>query len=351
VTPERTVARRVVIGLVLTVLLFAAVVIQLTGVNRLVLPGGGTPDLVLLLVTATAVAAGPAAGALSGFAGGLALDVAPPAMHYAGEYALDFCLAGYAAARIVRAVWDSTAERDPVSSFAVMAAATAAGETGKAVLGLLLSDPDVTGHTISRVLPGAVFYDLLLAPLAFGLVALIARAPRAERAPAPEFSHRQHLASAFRQASAGAVPDLRLAGSGRSYRGPVAREVPRLRLAGSRSPAVSAAAAAGAGPLNRPGGRAIRLSFAGDQTARPAGRRPNTPGRNWLRASPSAARPRTALGGARAPRRGWLAGAGAGRTRGRSSQLSAPSRGWLRRSRHPWRRRSQRLLRLVGVGR
>jgi hypothetical protein len=30
---------------------------------------------------------------------------------------------------------------------------------------------------------------------------------------------------------------------------------------------------------------------------------------------------------------------------------AAPTGEWLRRSRHPWRRRSQRLLRLVGVGR
>ena len=37
-------------------------------------------------------------GMLAGFAGGLALDIAPPAAHYAGEYALVFCLVGYAAA-------------------------------------------------------------------------------------------------------------------------------------------------------------------------------------------------------------------------------------------------------------
>jgi hypothetical protein len=35
----------------------------------------------------------------------------------------------------------------------------------------------------------------------------------------------------------------------------------------------------------------------------------------------------------------------------RTGYAVSPSRGWLRRSRHPWRKRSQRLLRLVGVGR
>jgi hypothetical protein len=80
-----------------------------------------------------------------------------------------------------------------------------------------------------------------------------------------------------------------------------------------------------------------------------------------------------------APRRGWLSGTSrpsgavlgghgpAGGSRGsRAIRASAfrgtrayrgnwyaapPSGAWLRRSRHPWRKRSQRLLRLVGVGR
>ena len=84
-------------------------------VNRLPLPGGAAPDLVLLLVTAIAVCTSPLTGALTGFAGGLALDVAPPAIHYAGEYALVFCLAGYGAARVMTApsgTWRG--ERDPI---------------------------------------------------------------------------------------------------------------------------------------------------------------------------------------------------------------------------------------------
>ncbi|HEY1818732.1 MAG TPA: rod shape-determining protein MreD, partial [Trebonia sp.] len=146
-------ARRAATVAVLAVALFAAVVVQLTLVNRLPLPGSAAPDLVLLLVTAIAVCTGPAAGALAGFAGGLALDVAPPAAHYAGQDALVFCLAGYAAAWAVRAVWDATGARDTVTTFTVMAAATVAGEAGKAALALLLSDPDVTTAAISRVLP------------------------------------------------------------------------------------------------------------------------------------------------------------------------------------------------------
>ena len=217
--------------------LFAAVVIQLTVVNRLPLPGAAAPDLVLLLVAAIAVATGPATGAITGFAGGLALDIAPPAAHYAGEYALVFCLVGYAAARVVRAIWDVAGEHDPVTVFTVMAVAVAAGEAGKAALGMLLSDPDVTTAAVSRVLPAAILYDLLLSPLVFWLVTrvtrgavgwrAVSRSTGPERAPAPGFGVLQP-ASVFRQASAGAAPKLRLAGTGEATEA-------RHRRAGSRS--------------------------------------------------------------------------------------------------------------------
>ena len=195
-TREVSVVRKALASVILAVALFAAVVIQLTVVNRLPLPGPvdqgstGAPDLVLLLVAAIAVATGPATGAVTGFAGGLALDIAPPAAHYAGEYALVFCLVGYAAARVARAIRDMTGEHDPVTAFTVMAIAVAAGEAGKAALGMLLSDPNVTSAAVRSVLPAAILYDLLLSPLVYWLVARVTHGAvgwRAAplRAPAP----------------------------------------------------------------------------------------------------------------------------------------------------------------------
>jgi len=102
--------RKALVVAALPVALFAAVIVQLTVVNRLPLPGGIAPDLVLLLVTAVAVCTGPMTGLLTGFAGGLALDIAPPATHYAGEYALVFCLAGYFAAKVAAASAATTAQ-------------------------------------------------------------------------------------------------------------------------------------------------------------------------------------------------------------------------------------------------
>ena len=340
-----TAARRTLTGLALAAILLAAVVLQLTVVNRLPLPAA-YPDLVLLAVTAIAVCTSPLPGTLAGFAGGLALDIAPPASHYAGEYALIFCLAGYGAARGVRAVYDLTGERDPVTMFTVMAVAAAAGEAGKAAVGMLLSEPDVTGPAIKQVLPAAILYDLLLAPLAFLLVARLTRDADPERAPAPEFSYPQRLASVFRAASHGAAPDLRLSGSGADYRGPVApRRVPRLRLAGTgddhRSPSLPRTVPAlrlsrgGRGPIGATGSAAAsgavlraagagspNLNFAAGRPARTARRTARRPGKNWLRAGvrPAAATANR-VPGRRSPRpaafrgrsfRGRAAGSGPG---------------------------------------
>ena len=89
--------RRLILSVVLVAVALAA---QLTIVNRLALPGGGGPDLVLLVVVALALTGGPLAGTLTGFLARLALDVAPPAGHTVGEYALVFCLVGYVCGRL-----------------------------------------------------------------------------------------------------------------------------------------------------------------------------------------------------------------------------------------------------------
>jgi hypothetical protein len=269
----------------------------------------------------------------------------------------------------------------PAISLAVMAAAAAAGEAGKAAVALALADPDVTGAAVSRVLPGAVLYDLLLAPVAFWLVSRVTRGRAAEPAPVLEFTPAQRLAGAFRQASAGAAPVLfaprkRLAGSGQNYRRPSpARAVPRLRLASTDSSASARTGAAWTTTTALPAaaGRTPKLNFAGGspaRTARPAALSAGfrSPRAGWLRS----ARSPGFSGSSRIPRtprfsrasrglrfssgtRGSALSGGVAFRRGsvprRNWYPAAPSRSWLRRSQHPWRRRRQRLLRRAGVGR
>jgi rod shape-determining protein MreD len=358
---ERSAARKAVIVAALPLALFAAVIAQLTVVNRLSLPGGAAPDLVLLLVTAVAVLASPLTGALAGFAGGLALDVAPPQAHDAGEYALVFCLAGYAAARASAAAREGSAERSNVTSLTpLMAAATAAGEAGKAAIGLLVADPNVTGSAIRHTLPGAVLCDLLLTPVTLWLVSLLAGRPATEAAKAPASAPAGRLGAVFRLASAGAVPRLRLAGSGPDHQGPsLPRREPRLRLSDVRPRSVGGTNRTVSGiaqPLLA-GGRASKLNFASHgRSQSPRGgtasrtsmpRQGKSPSKGWLRQDRVT---RSWPVRRKTPSRGWLRSSG--RPLGRPNRSAiAPSGKWLRRGRHPWRRRGKRFLALVGARR
>jgi len=85
--------------LVLAPMLLVAVLLQVGMLAILPLPGA-TPDLVLVLSAAVAIERGPGAGALAGFVGGLLIDLAPPAAHAAGQWALVLTVAGYVAGHL-----------------------------------------------------------------------------------------------------------------------------------------------------------------------------------------------------------------------------------------------------------
>ncbi|HET9894365.1 MAG TPA: rod shape-determining protein MreD [Streptosporangiaceae bacterium] len=137
-----------------------ALLLQLTIINGLPLPGGGAPDLVLLCVVAIGLVAGPRAGIVTGFCAGLALDVAPPANELIGQYALVLCLAGYCSGRLT-----SMLRRSPVLALAGAAGVIVAGELLSACLVLVLDTPQATLTTVARVLPSAVVYDIAVSPL------------------------------------------------------------------------------------------------------------------------------------------------------------------------------------------
>jgi len=143
----------------------AALVLQLTVVNRLPWPGAGTPDLVLIMVVALGLCGGPATGALTGFLAGLCLDIAPPASYLIGEYALVFCVVGYGCGRL-RGLRGDSAWR----SIALAIAAVAAGEALVCAVGLLVGDPQVTWPAIRQALPASVGYDAALSPFVLYLV-------------------------------------------------------------------------------------------------------------------------------------------------------------------------------------
>jgi rod shape-determining protein MreD len=146
--------------LVALLALMAALLVQLTIVNGLALPGGGTPDLVLLCVIAVGMTGGPSYGVVAGFCAGLALDLAPPASQLVGQYALVLCLVGYGAGRLRFALQHSA-----LLALVSAAALAAAGETLSALLTLVLDTPEVTWSTVAAVLPPSVLYDIVLGPV------------------------------------------------------------------------------------------------------------------------------------------------------------------------------------------
>ena len=154
--------RRAVLSVIL---LGIALMLQLTVVNRLPLPGSGAPDLVLLTVVALGLCGGPIAGAVTGFCAGLAVDIAPPGSYLVGQYAFIFCLVGYLCGWL-----RGIANRSALLAIVAAMAAAATGEALSAAFGLAVSNPQVTWSAVREVLPSAIVYDVVLAPFVLYLV-------------------------------------------------------------------------------------------------------------------------------------------------------------------------------------
>jgi rod shape-determining protein MreD len=160
------------------VLLAVALVLQLTVIDGLHLPRGGEPDLVLVLVVVLAMSEGPLAGTVTGFAAGLCVDIAPPGSPLVGQYALVFCLAGWAAGSLGRLT-----KRSPLRALAVAALVIAAAEAFAAVLGKALEPNQVSVAEIRQFLPISIAYDLVICPFILYLV-ILATTSRAGRGAA-----------------------------------------------------------------------------------------------------------------------------------------------------------------------
>jgi rod shape-determining protein MreD len=131
---------------------------------------GVVPDLVMLVVIVAALSRGPEYGAVIGFAAGLLVDLAPPADHIAGRWALAMLVVGWLTG-LVRA--DSSLS--PVSTLLTVAAGVFIGTSVFAISGIVLGEPGTTVSSALRVIPVAVGYDVLLAPLVIPLVGVVFR--------------------------------------------------------------------------------------------------------------------------------------------------------------------------------
>lgn len=145
-------------GVVALVVLSLAVVLQISFFPHFAWQGV-VPNLALLVVVAAALVRGPQYAAVLGFVAGVVIDLAPPADHVAGRWALALVLVGYLAGRVRQEV-------RPTASAVVLtvAACSFLGTSVFALFGLLLRDPVVPVADMVEVILIAVVWDVLLTP-------------------------------------------------------------------------------------------------------------------------------------------------------------------------------------------
>ncbi|MFE6164277.1 rod shape-determining protein MreD [Streptomyces sp. NPDC056486] len=163
-------------------LVVVALVIQVSVLARLQLPGA-VPDLVLLTVLGLALVYGHVGGALIGFGAGLLADLAPPADHAAGRYALVLCVVGYLAGL---AKPETGRLRSATGPLVVVVGAAIGSTLLYAGVGALVGDTAARHVGLGGLLFTAALYDLLLAPFTVPLIIALAR--RAENDPLGETS-------------------------------------------------------------------------------------------------------------------------------------------------------------------
>ncbi|AZK94055.1 MULTISPECIES: rod shape-determining protein MreD [Streptomyces] len=158
-------------------LVVVALVVQVSVLARLQLPGA-VPDLLLLTVLGLAFVYGHVTGALIGFGAGLLADLAPPADHAAGRYALVLCVIGYLAG-LARP--QDGRVRSATGPMIVVVAAAVGSTLLYAGVGALVGDTSGGQVGLGGLLFSAAVYDLLLAPFTVPFVMALAR--RAENDP------------------------------------------------------------------------------------------------------------------------------------------------------------------------
>jgi rod shape-determining protein MreD len=170
------------LGTVRAVLLAAvvvtAVVLQVSVFSQ-VAWRGVAPDLVLLVVVAAGLARGSHTGLVTGFAGGVLLDLAPPADHVAGRWALALLVVGYVAGRVRPEPGDG---RPPVVlGLATVGACAFLGSSLFALSGIVLRDPALGVGDLLPVVLAAVVWDVALAPFVLPPVLRLLREAEPDR--------------------------------------------------------------------------------------------------------------------------------------------------------------------------
>ena len=132
---------------------------------------GIVPNFCLLVVVAAALVRGPSFAATLAFFAGLLLDLAPPADHVVGRWALALVVVGYVAGLMRQ---DTRASATTV--VATVAVSSLLGTSIYALSGIVLGDTVAGAGDLARVIAVALLWDVLLTPLVLpGVMRLLAR--------------------------------------------------------------------------------------------------------------------------------------------------------------------------------
>lgn len=164
-------------SVVIGTLVLAAVIVQVTLLSRLGLPGA-TPDLVVVVVVAIAFAMGPVQGAAAGFAGGLVLGIAPPADSLIGVNAAVYVVIG-----IVTGLVIDRRDRTVLLMSAVVGLSAGGAVIGVAVLDVILGSSRVLWSQVPLLALTSALYAVILAPLVILGVAWLAKSFAPEVTP------------------------------------------------------------------------------------------------------------------------------------------------------------------------
>src|SRR5215207_7750231 len=149
-----------------------AVTVQ-TSVLPHIAVAGVSCDLVMIVVLALGLSRGPEWGAIAGFAGGLMLDVVPPADHTAGRWALALALSGYVAGLIRRET--SAGAVGPLGVALTVVVGAVLSLTVYSATGSLLHDPAVDWGEFGVRVGIAAGYDVVGAIVVIPLVMWVMR--------------------------------------------------------------------------------------------------------------------------------------------------------------------------------
>jgi rod shape-determining protein MreD len=132
---------------------------------------GIVPNLCLLVVVAAALVRGPSFAATLGFFAGLLLDLAPPADHVAGRWALALVVVGFVAGLMRQDTRPSAS-----TVVATVAVSSLVGTSVYALTGVVLGDGVAGSGDLVQVILVALLWDVLLTPLVLpAVMRLLAR--------------------------------------------------------------------------------------------------------------------------------------------------------------------------------